>query len=105
MNTHPFPRARSTDPSTSHNAADQASQLAVQHYDKILACLQRCGDLGKDGIALHSGLEGNQVARRMSELHRLGLVELTGRLTKSNSGRSEREWQFTPVQLTFLGNA
>jgi hypothetical protein len=51
---------------------------------------------------LHSGLEGNQVARRMSELNRLGLVELTGRLTKSNSGRSEREWRFTPTQLSFL---
>jgi hypothetical protein len=51
---------------------------------------------------LHSGLESNQVARRMSELHRLGLVELTGRLAKSNAGRSEREWRFTPTQLSFL---
>ena len=104
MNTHPFPRARSTDPSTSHNAADQASEIALRHYKQILTCLRRCGALGKDGIALHSGLESNQVARRMSELNRLGLVELTGRLTKSNAGRSEREWQFTPIQLTLLGN-
>ena len=102
MNTHPFPRARSTDPSTSHNAADQVDELALRHYKKILDCLRRCGALGKDGIALHSGLEGNQVARRMSELHRLGLVELTGRLAKSNAGRSEREWKFIPAQLTFL---
>ena len=97
-----FPRARSTDPRTSHDAADQASVLAFQHYGQILDCLQRYGALGKDGIAKYSGLEGNQVARRMSELHRLGLVELTGRLTKSNSGRSEREWKFIPAQLTFL---
>ena len=100
MNT--FPRARSTDPSTSHDAADQASVLAFQHYEQILACLQRYGALGKDGIAKHSGLESNQVARRMSELHRLGLVLLTGRLTKSNSGRSEREWRFCPVQVNLL---
>jgi len=97
-----FPRARSTDPSTSHDAADQASILAFQHYEQILACLQRYGALGKDGIAKHSGLESNQVARRMSELHRLGLVLLTGRLTKSNSGRSEREWRFCPVQVNLL---
>lgn len=97
-----FPRARSTDPSTSHDAADQASILAFQHYEQILACLQRYGALGKDGIAKHSGLEGNQVARRMSELHRLGPVLLTGRLTKSNSGRSEREWRFCPVQVNLL---
>lgn len=97
-----FPRARSTDPSTSHDAADQAGVLAFQHYEQILACLQRYGALGKDGIAKHSGLEGNQVARRMSELHRLGLVLLTGRLTKSNSGRSEREWRFCPAQVNLL---
>lgn len=102
MNTHPFPRARSTDPSTSHNAADQVDELALRHYKQILDCLRRCGALGKDGIALHSGLESNQVARRMSELHRLGLVELTGRLAKSNAGRSEREWRFAPTQLSFL---
>lgn len=102
MNTHPFPRARSTDPSTSHSAAEQADEVALRHYKKILDCLRRCGALGKDGIALHSGLESNQVARRMSELHQLGLVELTGRLAKSNAGRSEREWRFTPTQLSFL---
>lgn len=102
MNTHPFPRARLTDPETSHSAAEQANNLAVQHYEKILSCLQRFGALGKDGIAKHSGLEANQVARRMSELHRLGLVELTGRLTKSNSSRSEREWCFCPVQANLL---
>lgn len=102
MNTHPFPRARSIDPSTSHNAADQVDELALRHYKQILDCLRRCGALGKDGIALHSGLESNQVARRMSELHRLGLVELTGRLAKSNAGRSEREWRFAPTQLSFL---
>lgn len=97
-----FPRARLTDPNTSHEAAEQASSLASQHYDQILACLQRFGALGKDGIANLSGLEGNQVARRMSELHRLGLVELTGRTTKSKSGRSEREWQFRPVQTNLF---
>jgi hypothetical protein len=102
MTTNQFPRARLTDPETSHSAAEQANTLAVQHYEKILSCLQRFGALGKDGIAKHSGLEANQVARRMSELHRLGLVELTGRLTKSNSNRSEREWCFCPVQANLL---
>lgn len=98
MTTNPFPRARLTDPETSHSAAEQANTLAVWHYKKILSCLQRFGALGKDGIAKHSGLEANQVARRMSELYRLGQVELTGRLAKSNSNRSEREWRFCPVQ-------
>lgn len=96
------PRARASDPLTSHDAADQAEGLASQHYEQILSCLRRFGALGKDGIAKRSGLEGNQVARRMSELHRLGLVTLTGGLTKSNSGRLEREWKFVPVQVNLL---
>jgi hypothetical protein len=102
MTTKPFPRARLTDPETSHSAAEQANALAVQHYEKILSCLQRFGALGKDGIAKHSGLEANQVARRMSELHRLGQIELTERLVKSNSNRLEREWRICPVQLNLL---
>lgn len=95
-------RARTSDPLTSHDAAAQAEELAAQHYQQILCCLQRFGAKGKDGIAKWSGLNGIQVARRLPELHRLGLVQLTGRLTKSNSGRSEREWKFVPVQVNLL---
>ena len=97
-----FKRARSLDPSTSHTAADQAQDLARQHFDLITNCLQRFGARGKDGIAELTGLDGNQVARRMPELERLGLVELTGQVTKSKSGRAEREWRFVPVQRELL---
>jgi len=74
-----FKRARSLDPSTSHAAADQAQDLARQHFDLIVGCLQRFGARGKDGIA-----------------------ELTGQVTKSKSGRSEREWRFVPVQRELI---
>ncbi len=49
--------------------------------------------LGKDGIAQHSGLDSNQVARRLNELSNMDLIELTGRTVKSKSGRNEREWK------------
>jgi len=39
-----------------------------------------------------SGLDGNQVARRLNEMKVLGLIHLTGKTVKSNSGRNEREW-------------
>ena len=97
-----FKRARSLDPSTSHAAADQAQNLARLHGGLIVVCLQRFGARGKDGIAEFTGLDGNQVARRMPELERLGLVELTGQVTKSKSGRSEREWRFVPVQRELI---
>jgi DNA-binding transcriptional regulator LsrR (DeoR family) len=68
----------------------------------IVACLQLHGALGKDGIAKHTGLDGNQVARRLNELLKEGQICLTGNQVKSNSGRMEREWAFTPVQVSLL---
>ena len=96
-----FKRARSLDPVTSHAAADQVS-FASQHFDQIVDCLQRFGARGKDGIAELTGLDGNQVARRLPELAKLGIVELTGKTTKSKSGRAEREWRFVPVQRELI---
>lgn len=86
------PKARNTDPVTSHMAADSAKELARQHHDRIIACLTKHGPAGKDEIAERSGLEANQVARRMAELQKAGLVVLTGRLVQSKSRRAEREW-------------
>jgi len=59
-----FNRVRSSDPITSHEAADAAKDLASKHFGIIVGCLKAHGALGKDGIATHSGLEPNQVARR-----------------------------------------
>jgi len=100
--TYLFKRARSLDPVTSHAAADQAQDLARLHGGLIVVSLQRFGARGKDGIAELTGLDGNQVARRLPELARLGLVELTGQVTKSKSGRAEREWRFVPVQRELI---
>lgn len=87
-----FPRVRKDDPITSYEAADSAKELASKHHKIIHDCLQKHGPLGKDGIAALTGLESNQVARRMNEMKVIGLVFLTGNTVKSNSGRNEREW-------------
>jgi len=89
---HMFPRARTTDPLTSIEATDQVD-FSVEHYDIILECLIKYGPLGKDGIASRTRLDGNQVARRLSEMAKLHFIETTGQTVKSNAGRSEREWQ------------
>lgn len=96
-----FKRARSLDPVTSHAAADQFKSGDL-HFKLIAHCLERFGPLGKDGISYLIGLDSNQVARRLPEMARLGMVELTGHTTKSKSGRAEREWQFTPVQRELI---
>jgi len=88
-----FNRVRCSDPVTSYEAADAAKDLASKHFSIIVDCLKAHGALGKDGIARHSGLDRNQVSRRLNELLKLGLIELTGNKVKSDSGLNEREWR------------
>jgi predicted HTH transcriptional regulator len=87
-----FPRVRKEDPITSFEAADSIKEVSAKHHKIILECLEKNGPLGKDGIAKLTGLESNQIARRMNEMKVIGLVSLTGKTVKSNSGRNEREW-------------
>ena len=88
-----FNRVRTSDPVTSYEAADAAKDLASKHFIIIVDCLKAHGALGKDGIARHSGLDRNQVSRRLNELLKIGLIELTGNKVKSDSGLNEREWR------------
>jgi len=88
-----FNRVRNSDPVTSHESADAAKDLAAKHFSVIVDCLKAHGALGKDGIARHSGLEASQVSRRLNELEKMNLIQLTGRTVKSSSGRNEREWR------------
>ena len=87
-----FPRVRATDPVTSFEAAEAIKPVVAQHHQIILECLQTHGALGKDGISALTNLDGNQVARRLNEMRVIGLIHLTGKTVKSNSGRNEREW-------------
>jgi hypothetical protein len=87
-----FARARIIDPLTSHMAAESVKDVATVHMDVIQACLKRFGALGKDGIAERTGLINSQVARRLPEMQKLGMVALTGKTVRSASGRQEREW-------------
>ena len=94
-----FPRARNSDPSTSHAAAAQLT-TATDHYTAIHEALTLYGPAGKDRIASLAGLDPSQVARRLPEMRRLGLVGLTGETVQSRSGRAEREWQANPQKET-----
>jgi len=88
-----FNRVRSSDPITSYEAADAAKDLATKHLSIIVDCLKAHGALGKDGIARHTNLDRNQVSRRLNELEKMNLIQLTGRTVKSSAGRNEREWR------------
>ena len=92
FNLSEFPRVRKTDPVTSFQAADSIKPVAPKHYSVIVDCLQAYGPLGKDGISAMTNLDSNQVARRLNEMQKIGLIKLTGKTVRSNSGREEREW-------------
>ena len=92
FNLSEFPRVRKTDPVTSFQAADSIKPVAPKHYSVIVDCLETYGPLGKDGISAMTNLDSNQVARRLNEMQKIGLIKLTGKTVRSNSGREEREW-------------
>jgi len=83
-----FSRARTLDPTTSHEAAEQVKEHTVQkHFALIHSVLEEHGPLGKDKIAFYSGLN------RLPEMMKVNAVELTGNTVESFSGRKEREWR------------
>lgn len=88
-------RARGSDPITSHLAAQQAGGMAERHKRMIVKCLRKFGSMGKDSIASHLPIDGVAVARRLSEMDGR-MVEPTGKLVPSRSGRMEREWRVHP---------
>lgn len=97
------PRARRTDPSTSHAAAAAAATMAGQHCAAILEALNKFGPMGKDQIASRCRLDGVQVCRRLTELQAANLARPTGRKVKSDSGRDEREWMAWPQSVGDTG--
>lgn len=94
-----FFRSRKTDPQTSHDAAEQAQELADKHFAKIHFALAKYGPMGKDAISSKTGLNPVQVSRRLPEMQKLNLVMLTGGFTMSHAKRKEREWSIVERKL------
>ena len=63
-------RSRSTDPSTSHEAAERAGALASVQFGIIHRELLYGGDGTIHGIAFRTSLSHVQVARRLPEMQR-----------------------------------
>ena len=97
------PRARASDPDTSHIAAEAAGTLARRHKALILAWLRgNPGGGNKDRIAAGTGIDHIAVARRMRELSRDGLVQDSGYRARTGSGRPATVWIATPRPLDDL---
>jgi len=86
-------RARATDPLTSHEAADRVDEFAGAHQERVLQALRLLGFAGAEQIGELVGMPAYAVRKRLSELQRDGLADVTGETRKTASGRSERVWR------------
>jgi hypothetical protein len=84
-----FPRARNTDPDTSHMAADEATELATRHHRMIMAVMDQPGTVYD--LELRTELDHHQISKRMSELEKMDLVYTDGK-KKGAAGRMCRVW-------------
>ena len=85
-------RARRSDPSTSKQAAERGDGIAKDHARRIVEWLGANGPATKDGIAAGLSLDPVQVARRMRDLERAGLVRDTGQTAPLKTGRKGILW-------------
>lgn len=69
-----MPRARRSDPSTSHRAAEAAVRFADTHGARIVAALREHGRMSPVGIGGMTDLTVVQVDRRVVELQREGRI-------------------------------
>jgi predicted ArsR family transcriptional regulator len=90
MTATTIPKARATDPVTSHDAADEAQQIAAHHRAMVLQALKRHGAQTAAEIADVTPLDSVQATRRLSDLLSDGLVTDTGQRRPGPSGRLMR---------------
>lgn len=69
-----MPRARATDPATSHRAAAMSVRFADSHGNRIVQALKEHGRMSPVGIGGMTGLTVVQVDRRLVELERAGRI-------------------------------
>ena len=69
-----MPRARRSDPSTSHAAAAMSVRFAESHGSRIVEALKEHGRMSPVGIGGMTGLTLVQVDRRIVELERAGRI-------------------------------
>jgi transcription initiation factor IIE alpha subunit len=92
--TFPDPTARSTDPDTSHQAAELAKQSAGGHRDLALRVLRANPDgLTDFELAELTGVAQTSIGKRRHDLYRAGLVVKTDLRRPSPSGSPAIVWK------------
>lgn len=76
------PRARSTDPITSHMAAAESHKFSGTHAEKILAAIRHQPGQTPEFYSSMTGLTVVQIDRRLKEMEGAGLIQPTGNIYK-----------------------
>jgi DNA-binding MarR family transcriptional regulator len=85
-----LPLFRKTDPPTSVAAGERARKTFVTGQARAVLEALRAGPAGQTEIGRRCGLLPHQVNKRLADLAKVGLVELTGRKVEAGT---EREWR------------
>ena len=85
-------RARFSDPDTSHEAAAKVVEFSARMYKKIHAELLN-GDGTYEELADRLNFRRDQLCKRLPEMQRIGIVQLTGEKRAGSSGRMQRVWR------------
>ena len=86
----PMPRARKSDPVTSHRAAAKVAGSASAHRALIVDAIRRKPGMTYREIASYTGLEPVAVGRRLVEAERMGAVRPG--VERTIGGRAMRLW-------------
>jgi predicted ArsR family transcriptional regulator len=87
------PRARNTDPYTSHAAAANVRRFDAGQCRMIrLALIQNPQGIGAEQIAKQIGIAAYAVRKRLPEMASAGLCKPTDELRVTETGRHERIW-------------
>lgn len=92
MQTELFPRARSVDPQTSKDAAKRVTEFSARMYKRIAEALKE-GEGTYEELADRMNADLGQLSKRLPEMQRFGIVELTGETRPGSSGRQQRVWR------------
>ena len=87
------PKARNSDPDTSHEAAESMEGEAKAQRAQILDYLRRRGPRTADGLDFILNLRPTSAGRRLPELKEMGLVEMTAKVALTRSGRGAHVWR------------
>lgn len=84
--------ARTTDPSTSHEAAARVQEFRENQHAAIMEILQTHGPQDPEQIAARMERTAYEIRKRLPELQAKKMAYPNGAKTRTKSGRLQRVW-------------